>query len=139
MTAKPIIEAFFDKPTNTISYLVTDPATRVAAVIDRLSEQPGPVVLCLDTYEVLGLAEAWLRQVFVPALPDKVRVILAGRLPPTAAWTEAPEWQGLFRALPLGPLSDGDAARILARCGVDDVAAQVRSSFIAVLNVQPPA
>ena len=34
MTAKPIIEAFFDKPTNTISYLVTDPATRVAAVID---------------------------------------------------------------------------------------------------------
>jgi hypothetical protein len=96
----------------------------VAAVIDRLSEQPGPVVLCLDTYEVLGLAEAWLRQVFVPALPDKVRVILAGRLPPTAAWTEAPEWQGLFRALPLGPLSDGDAARILARCGVDDVAAR---------------
>lgn len=28
------IEAFFDAPTNTISYLVGDPATRVAAVID---------------------------------------------------------------------------------------------------------
>ena len=34
MTAKPIIEAFFDAPTNTISYLVADPATRIAAVID---------------------------------------------------------------------------------------------------------
>lgn len=34
MTATPIIEAFFDEPTNTISYLVADPATRVAAVID---------------------------------------------------------------------------------------------------------
>lgn len=34
MIAKPIIEAFFDEPTNTISYLVADPATRVAAVID---------------------------------------------------------------------------------------------------------
>ncbi|MFA7307666.1 MAG: MBL fold metallo-hydrolase [Hyphomicrobium sp.] len=34
MAAQPIIEAFFDKSTNTISYLVTDPATRVAAVID---------------------------------------------------------------------------------------------------------
>lgn len=34
MTAKPIIEAFFDEPTNTISYLVADPGTRVAAVID---------------------------------------------------------------------------------------------------------
>lgn len=34
MTGKPIIEAFFDAPTNTISYLVTDPATLKAAVID---------------------------------------------------------------------------------------------------------
>ena len=44
MTAKPIIEAFFDKPTNTISYLIADPATRVAAVIDPvqgLAYRPG--------------------------------------------------------------------------------------------------
>ncbi|ARS26452.1 MBL fold metallo-hydrolase [Sphingomonas sp. KC8] len=34
MNTQPIIEAFFDEPTNTISYLVADPATRVAAVID---------------------------------------------------------------------------------------------------------
>jgi glyoxylase-like metal-dependent hydrolase (beta-lactamase superfamily II) len=32
--AQPLIEAFFDEPTNTISYLVADPATRSAAVID---------------------------------------------------------------------------------------------------------
>jgi glyoxylase-like metal-dependent hydrolase (beta-lactamase superfamily II) len=31
---KPFIEAFFDEPTNTISYLVGDPDTRIAAVID---------------------------------------------------------------------------------------------------------
>lgn len=31
---KPFIQAFFDEPTNTISYLVGDPATRAAAVID---------------------------------------------------------------------------------------------------------
>jgi len=30
----PFIEAFFDEPTNTISYLVGDPSTRTAAVID---------------------------------------------------------------------------------------------------------
>lgn len=34
LTAGPIIEAFFDESTNTISYLVADPATREAAVID---------------------------------------------------------------------------------------------------------
>ncbi|MCE9648543.1 MAG: MBL fold metallo-hydrolase [Parvibaculum sp.] len=32
--AKPEIRAFFDEATNTVSYLVTDPATRKAAVID---------------------------------------------------------------------------------------------------------
>jgi glyoxylase-like metal-dependent hydrolase (beta-lactamase superfamily II) len=34
MIDRPVIEAFFDAPTNTISYLVTDPATMKAAVID---------------------------------------------------------------------------------------------------------
>lgn len=34
MTATPEIKAFFDEPTNTVSYLVADPQTRQAAVID---------------------------------------------------------------------------------------------------------
>ena len=34
MSTAPIIEAFFDVPTNTISYLVADPTTGAAAVID---------------------------------------------------------------------------------------------------------
>ena len=34
MMGDPIIRAFFDEPTNTVSYLVADPATRQAAVID---------------------------------------------------------------------------------------------------------
>jgi glyoxylase-like metal-dependent hydrolase (beta-lactamase superfamily II) len=32
--AKPIIHAFFDEPTNTVSYLVADPVSKSAAVID---------------------------------------------------------------------------------------------------------
>ena len=34
VTAKPEIRAFFDEPTNTVSYLVWDPATHEGAVID---------------------------------------------------------------------------------------------------------
>jgi glyoxylase-like metal-dependent hydrolase (beta-lactamase superfamily II) len=34
MPNEPRIEAFFDEPTNTVSYLVSDPLTRRAAVID---------------------------------------------------------------------------------------------------------
>lgn len=33
-TASPVVRAFFDEPTNTASYLVTDPATKRSAVID---------------------------------------------------------------------------------------------------------
>jgi glyoxylase-like metal-dependent hydrolase (beta-lactamase superfamily II) len=34
MSQTPVIRAFFDEPTNTVSYLVADPASRTAAVID---------------------------------------------------------------------------------------------------------
>lgn len=34
MAEQPIIQAFFDEPTNTVSYLVADPATKKAAAID---------------------------------------------------------------------------------------------------------
>jgi len=34
MSGKPIIRAFFDELTNTVSYIVADPATKAAAVID---------------------------------------------------------------------------------------------------------
>ncbi len=34
MSQQPVIEAFFDEPTNTISYLVADPVSGEAAVID---------------------------------------------------------------------------------------------------------
>jgi glyoxylase-like metal-dependent hydrolase (beta-lactamase superfamily II) len=34
MTRKPAIHAFFDEPTNTVSYLVADPATKHAAIVD---------------------------------------------------------------------------------------------------------
>ncbi|MFL9841311.1 MBL fold metallo-hydrolase [Sphingomonas sp. ST-64] len=35
---QPVIEAFFDEPTNTITYLVADPATGEAAVIDPVHD-----------------------------------------------------------------------------------------------------
>jgi glyoxylase-like metal-dependent hydrolase (beta-lactamase superfamily II) len=34
MSPAPVTKAFFDEPTNTVSYLVADPETKVAAVID---------------------------------------------------------------------------------------------------------
>ena len=38
MSVKPDVSAFFDEPTNTISYVVTDPATRSCAVVDSVMD-----------------------------------------------------------------------------------------------------
>lgn len=36
MTAIPAVKAFFDEPTNTVSYVVSDPATKKAAIVDSV-------------------------------------------------------------------------------------------------------
>ena len=36
MTAIPDVKAFFDEPTNTVSYVVSDPATKKAAIVDSV-------------------------------------------------------------------------------------------------------
>jgi hypothetical protein len=75
-------------------------------------------LLLFDGYEVFGLLDAWMRQTLLPALPDRVLVLLTSRLPPSEAWTEAPAWQDLFRAMPLGLLSDTAATELLTRLEV---------------------
>jgi Transcriptional regulatory protein, C terminal len=84
----------------------------------RLGKVSRRVVIALDHYEVFRLLDTWLRQVFVPALGDNIRVLLAGREPPSTAWTIAREWQGLFHSLMLAPLTPADSTRFLLRAGV---------------------
>jgi len=88
---------------------------QAAESLGGLSER---VVFALDTYERLRLLDTWLRQVFVPALPDNVRVILSGREPPVTSWLTTPGWQGLFHAIALGPLDEGDAVSYFAEAGI---------------------
>src|SRR5450432_2452909 len=60
-------------------------ATREGAAA-RLGGLGDRVVLVLDTYELYRILDPWLRQVFVPALPDNVRIILSGRESPMTGW-----------------------------------------------------
>ena len=67
MTGAPTIGAFFDEPTNTISYLIADPATRQAAVIDPVLDydhhagqvDTHSVAKIIDEARKLGLAIVW--------------------------------------------------------------------------------
>lgn len=88
-----------------------------AATLDEAARALGrlgdPVVLALDTYEVFRLADTWVRQRFVPVLPENVRVVVSGREPPLPAWYLGSE--EAFQALSLGPLADPDSEELLRR------------------------
>lgn len=94
------------------------------AIVARLEALGPRTVLVIDHYEVLRLADTWLRQVFVPGLPDTVRVVLAGREPPVAGWLTAPELAGAVELVHLGPLDASDSQELLRREGVEGPAAR---------------
>ena len=56
-SGKPVIRGFFDEPTNTISYLVADPATGKAAIIDPVFDYDHTVA-SVDTRSVRAMLEA---------------------------------------------------------------------------------
>jgi hypothetical protein len=85
---------------------------------DRLGTLGDPVVLALDNYEVFRLMDGWLHQMFAPALPDSVRLVLVGREPPAAMWLTGPGWSGLSTSLSLGPLAAEDALELLVGAGL---------------------
>ena len=70
--------------------------------------------------------DTWIRQVFIPSLPVNARVAIASRNPPSPAWRTTPGWQGLFRSLLLGPLSETEALGYLTMSGIaPDVARRI--------------
>jgi DNA-binding SARP family transcriptional activator len=82
---------------------------------DPLAGLPERVVLLIDTYENLTPLDSWLRDQFLPQLPARAIVVLAGRNPPSAAWRIDPGWQEITQVVQLGNLSDAEAADYLAR------------------------
>lgn len=78
MTAGPTIKAFFDEPTNTISYLVADPATKRAAIVDPVLDydhasgkaSTKSVDVILDEAVALGLTIDWVLETH--AHPDNL-------------------------------------------------------------------
>ncbi|MBV1786659.1 winged helix-turn-helix domain-containing protein [Marinobacterium sp. D7] len=90
----------------------------LSTIADRLIDLGSRVVLALDTYERFGLLDTWLRQIFIPQLPDNVRIFLFGRERPVTAWYTTAGWHELFKAMELGALVEKDAVELLQRLGL---------------------
>ncbi|WP_433026938.1 LuxR C-terminal-related transcriptional regulator [Actinomycetospora sp. CA-053990] len=86
-------------------------------------------VLAVDTYEVLGLIDAWVRTSLLPSLPASVSTVLVGRDRPSSAWHSAPGWTGSVVELCLGPLPPRDAAELLRARGLDETRARRADDF----------
>ncbi len=122
---EPTERGFLDELGNAIG----EEASTIDEVVNRLESLDSRVFLVIETYEVFRLMDTWLRQAFVPALPENVRVILVGREPPTPGWLTAPEWQGLFGSIALGPLNNQDAMELLSRAGISESNSQRINRF----------
>jgi hypothetical protein len=99
----------------TASGSVIGSAEEIAA---RLGHVGTKVIVALDTYEVFRLMDTWLRQAFLPILPENVRFILCGREAPVTAWLSDPGWHGLFRTIRLESMERCDAMELLSRAGI---------------------
>lgn len=80
----------------------------------------GRHVILIDTYELLGPLDDWLRERFLPELPGDVLVVIAGRLAPSPRWRADPGWRDLLRVVPLRNLRPADTRAYLRLEGVPD-------------------
>ena len=83
------------------------------ALLDVLAELAPDRVLFLDDYEQLAKIDDWVRDEYLPSLPDDAFVVIAGRHPPGPRWRADPAWRELLHVVPLGTLPPADAREYL--------------------------
>ena len=79
----------------------------------------GRVVVVIDTYERLAAVDDWVRSWLLPRLPATALTVVAGRSPPSPAWTSDPAWRGLLRVISLRNLNPQESRQYLHACGID--------------------
>jgi hypothetical protein len=88
---------------------VTDAEPSIAALAGYRERH----VILIDTYESLGALDTWIRDVFLPQLPDGVTIVLAGRATPSVEWRADPGWQTLIRPVALRNLTPEESRTFL--------------------------
>jgi Transcriptional regulatory protein, C terminal/AAA ATPase domain len=101
-----------------LASVIGGPLPTMEEAAGRLAAQGPRSLLVVDTLERLRLLDDWLRRSLVPALPDNVRIVLAGRDPLSPAWTGA--LGDLLSSIALGNLPAPDARLMLRASGVPE-------------------
>lgn len=89
-----------------------------ASPADVMAAHSGNFALFIDTYELLAPLDTWLRETFLPGLPENVLVTLASRTPPAKTWLSDSGWRSLLRVMSLRNLSPHESLNLLEKRGV---------------------
>lgn len=84
-------------------------------LVDVLAANPERHVLLLDAFEYLASLDEWLRNTFLPQLPDNLLIVLCGRLAPSVVWRADPGWQTLIRTTQLRNLHPDESRSYLTQ------------------------
>lgn len=88
--------------------------------IDVMVAGSGRHCIFVDTYELLAPLDSWLRDSFLPELPDGTLFVTAGRNPPAHLWRADPGWQPLVRSVALRNLSPDEGRAYLTQRNIPD-------------------
>jgi hypothetical protein len=86
--------------------------------LERPDECDDPGVLLIDGCEHIEALQPWLREQFLPTLPQTWLTVCAGRRPPDSRWRHDAQWATLLQVHALSHLGDADASALLAARGV---------------------
>jgi hypothetical protein len=84
-------------------------------VFDALQGKGEKLVLFIDTYEKLTPIDDWLRQEFLPQMPDNVLTVISGRKAPSKNWVLDNGWQQLMRIVQVRNLSPAESRELLQK------------------------
>ncbi|MCB9135829.1 MAG: AAA family ATPase [Anaerolineales bacterium] len=120
---EPLPEIF----TNTLArYLDLPTGENLIAFITARSKR---ILLMVDTYETLAPLDDWLREHFLPQLPENVLIVLSGRNPLSPAWRADTGWQTVLETLPLRNLTPDETRDYLARRNIPAAQQQAVMNF----------
>jgi hypothetical protein len=89
-----------------------------AADSDPARSWPPGAVLIIDTYEAFAPLDGWLRETFLPQLPDATLIVLAGRTPPATGWRTDLDWASLTHPIALRNLRVDESRTYLTIRGI---------------------
>ncbi len=88
--------------------------------LETISQLTSKVVLTIDTYETLTPLDGWLRESFLPKLPENALIVFAGRRPPSSGWRSDPGWSNLIHSISLRNLRPEESRTFLNKRGVSE-------------------